>query len=872
MKSVQYILAAAAMVIAFAGCLRDDPAVCPVVPDAKLVSISINVPGATAAATRAVEETTINTLDVVVFTDADQFVKKVPLSPANLTQEGAYLTFKIDMAYDDVAMYRFVLLANLRSELGMQTLNASTTRQSMLANLSFAARYDSSAKTLYLPMWGETETAYAITKTTSIPTVQMIRSVARMELKVADAISSIFTANSIRVPYQYSTGRAAPLEANYHKGSRKVTAPSLFNTSLNTTATYSNPTTVMYMAEYNKTAANEFCLLVNAAYNGVNGWYKVLLRDNDGYKVDILRNFAYIVTIREVTGPGFNNWQDALNSNTYIQAEVAEWNEAPQSVVIEGNNYIDVSHPTIKLYAEQGWLDVTFSTNYTGAGDKSGAGNNFVEGLTWKWDGAAPTWIQAQVVSGGIYSKTVRLTWNATTATNNAALKITAGNMNYILRINQVTDIWLEAESVAVHMNGLYYGQMPVSSPIAWDATATGGTGLTANKFEQITFSSAENSEYVYFRPNEDPYAEYGYYVNMEFTNSEYHYTPKTAKIALYGKIPSDANCYVVPPDQVIVVRTDRVNKTSLGAVVGSSDKVSSKLIWSDNPLSTPASSVEWAFGSGRGPGALLAVKTGSAEGNATVAITTPRKVSESASLDANVIRWSWHFWVSSEKNAILYNGTGQSGRWMDRNLGAKRAGGGQDAFGLYYQFGRKDPFPGLQANTYYAPEGQKQFISANNGISSISTLASVLQNPMKIDVDHAWNGSDGLGSWNGINSYATVYDPCPAGWRIPNENEKPAESGGTNTINTGDLADRGNGEIIVGNYPYPLSFPISGRRVDGWIVGYQGQKGHFWYTNAALSTPKGFCTNIYGMTDDANYSNLSMMFSVRCVKEWIVQ
>lgn len=71
-------------------------------------------------------------------------------------------------------------------------------------------------------------------------------------------------------------------------------------------------------------------------------------------------------------------------------------------------------------------------------------------------------------------------------------------------------------------------------------------------------------------------------------------------------------------------------------------------------------------------------------------------------------IVWSWHIWLTDApetidcENNVIYQSNGQTDGWyvMDRNLGATDAtvGGGYETFGLYYQWGRKDPFIGSKA------------------------------------------------------------------------------------------------------------------------------------------------------------------------------
>lgn len=74
---------------------------------------------------------------------------------------------------------------------------------------------------------------------------------------------------------------------------------------------------------------------------------------------------------------------------------------------------------------------------------------------------------------------------------------------------------------------------------------------------------------------------------------------------------------------------------------------------------------------------------------------------------EGNIV-WSWHIWMTDVpqtidcENNVIYQSNGQTDGYyvMDRNLGATDAtiGGGYPTYGLYYQWGRKDPFIGSTA------------------------------------------------------------------------------------------------------------------------------------------------------------------------------
>lgn len=149
------------------------------------------------------------------------------------------------------------------------------------------------------------------------------------------------------------------------------------------------------------------------------------------------------------------------------------------------------------------------------------------------------------------------------------------------------------------------------------------------------------------------------------------------------------------------------------------------------------------------------------AEGNAVIA----------AKNSSGTILWSWHIWVTDQpEEQVYYN---DAGTMMDRNLGATSATPGDvEAFGLLYQWGRKDPFIG-RAKLRSATEAVSTITwpSAVLTSSSEGSIDFAIQNPMTYisgseDVDNDWHFAtrkDDL--WL---SEKTIYDPCPHGWRVP--------------------------------------------------------------------------------------------------------
>lgn len=116
---------------------------------------------------------------------------------------------------------------------------------------------------------------------------------------------------------------------------------------------------------------------------------------------------------------------------------------------------------------------------------------------------------------------------------------------------------------------------------------------------------------------------------------------------------------------------------------------------------------------------------------------------------------WSWHIWFTDKpSNQTFPNG---AGTLMDRNLGASAPW----SEGLYYQWGRKDPFEGNKALTIAANNGDKD---VSYSIQHPSTFISAdMNNSLDWNKDSKDKESN---LWN--DGLKSVYDPCPPGYKVP--------------------------------------------------------------------------------------------------------
>ena len=228
----------------------------------------------------------------------------------------------------------------------------------------------------------------------------------------------------------------------------------------------------------------------------------------------------------------------------------------------------------------------------------------------------------------------------------------------------------------------------------------------------------------------------------------------------------SPANCHIVSTPGAYSFQTVKGNSVeSVGAVA------SAEVLWE-------------SFGTAETPskGSVIAeVVYNSADGH--IHFKTPTTLKNGNALIAvkdasGNILWSWHIWVCDGWDPVKTAHTyyHNAGVIMDRNLGALSATPGEaTALGLLYQWGRKDPFIGSSSISDDV-EAASTLIWPSPVLSTqqTGTIAYATANPTTF-IASTENNYDWFytGEFSTDNTRwqekKTVYDPCPAGWKLPN-------------------------------------------------------------------------------------------------------
>ena len=262
-------------------------------------------------------------------------------------------------------------------------------------------------------------------------------------------------------------------------------------------------------------------------------------------------------------------------------------------------------------------------------------------------------------------------------------------------------------------------------------------------------------------------------------------------------------------------------------------------------------------------------------EGNAVIA----------AKNSSGTILWSWHIWFTDEPQGQEYYNN--AGTMMDRNLGATSATPGDvGALGLLYQWGRKDPFLGSSSIHYDDIAEAKSTITWPSAVysdSSTGTIAYATTNPTTFirykssNYDWYYTGSESTDNtrWTTSDTDKSIYDPCPAGWRVPDGGSNGVWSkalGSSSYFNQGSLYNSTNeGMNFSGKFgsASTIWYPASGYRYgDVGSLNFVGDSGYYWSASPGdyYECSLFFIYNGYVYPSFNNYRALG--HSVRCILE----
>jgi uncharacterized protein (TIGR02145 family) len=447
------------------------------------------------------------------------------------------------------------------------------------------------------------------------------------------------------------------------------------------------------------------------------------------------------------------------------------------------------------------------------------------------------------------------------------------------------------------HTKGASWIDVKVSKDAGWElllkdnssrnqgviASADGGTTWTSLIYNNTsgtlkgTGNDLAQRIYIYrpYRENDEPELGPSLYIKL---NGQYKWD---FVVQPRDTVPIPTNCYIMRPQRIGAPVNETRAYIPLAGVyrvwedhlMANGDSIpdgtiTASLLWQDRNGVIKPSELE-VINATKRDSAYIYAEAGEMQGNAVIAMSV-----------GGVIYWSFHLWVTDynpEEPAgqkLIPFSTTKNNIFMDRNLGALANdydNNSGEARGLYYQFGRKDPFRESVATSSNALTG-----SAN--LRPLTAIPTVLQNPTTFYTNSSpqWPLQVEIVSlWNSAGGNKTAFDPCPDGWRVPKQdvygsNPWSYEIG----VNDAKFAYNAEAKYTDGRYYqtvgyYPLygyiSSPGSG------ITSSADRTTYYWssWPNTAATTGTGM--SISTASGGINHSpSIDKTYGayVRCVKD----
>jgi hypothetical protein len=725
-----------AAVLFLAACsLEETPVVDPkpsISDETPAVTLNITFPATGSPHTKTITEakdSIIDKLYVLVFKEAgtvgnlldDTFEFTVDENDVTITDGGTddgniikNVKFSIKTSPDE---RRFVLLANLPSNLDtyIKALTAGTTENTIIDALKFDASAWQSGD--YIPMFGHMDHTVVIDQTynpvTQPITINMIRSLAKIDVIEEPLPSSKFAIQEVYIYKVSESGYVAPNKEQYLKNAPQPARIEITNTDNATIPRI--PITAPYSFNFtNKRGVIYVPETDSLIENTCEPAFLIIKAQYDANKNNVYDSdemYYYRV--------------DFTSANTYVPL-LRNHHYTMKIVDIKAKGYTKIADAE-----EEPCSTLNFPFVIEGEpsiNDISVYNDQYLLGLStneviFDWEkkliGGQTDYYEVNVLS--TYNADWEAKWNDHTnfdvtptsaGKNTNVLKITALNMNYT-GLERSTTITLTA--------GLITKEITVRQ--------TGGANCAVLKFKEGETESSVNIPLA-FVESARPDIFNGR--DMSHLKAKVIWQEKTGNnVAFKAKLSATSGPIA---NQWITVHSAAVqsNKYS-NAVVA--------LLW-ENP---------------GGPGSV-------------------------GSVEPDRIVWSWHVWSMPAADASnTYGGdvntdfhNPNQSLLMKRVLGKGYLATSRGYDGLYYQWGRKDPF--MQDAALFGVNSQERADTLINfdHDTKYNTLSEAIMLPTTFFKNTDYGGAGDWmytpygNAWNGSDGKKTPNDPCPEGWRVP--------------------------------------------------------------------------------------------------------
>jgi hypothetical protein len=231
---------------------------------------------------------------------------------------------------------------------------------------------------------------------------------------------------------------------------------------------------------------------------------------------------------------------------------------------------------------------------------------------------------------------------------------------------------------------------------------------------------------------------------------------------------------------------------------------------------------------------------------------------------------WSYHIWVTDPDAIGTWHNDRQAAAtytFMDRNLGATEAANSVTGRGLFYQWGRKDPF----CTGEYTTVSVSSSCNIPYSIQHPATFITCVSSPR----DWLYGNDRKNDRWNADGNTKSIYDPCPEGWRVPlhvdgtesaGDDSSPWKGYSTASSWTAGASDGG---VQFINQASETSYYPAGGYIDfeTGIIGGLGTFGNWFSASVNGESARNLGVRNNGQVQPNN-QHRAFGFSVRCIRE----
>ena len=328
------------------------------------LSVTLPEPENVHSFSRAYTDSEIRNVDVLVFGEDGKFIERVKVDGGELTPSGTEISFSIRL--DATSKRRVIhLITNGRTPDGMtDRLNFNDITPGMLESAAIPALKTTAITSgswenhvMPLIMWGRVELPTGINIVTKAEGVKLLRAAACLQVKkgVTNSTNGLndFVIQSITVNKGFDRGYLTP--TNYSTTVTPATGRPLAGSTLNYANGWSaGETPSLYIYERNCTVSDYMGVIIKAKYKGQEGYYKVMMVDNGGTPLNVVRNHRYIITIISVNGPGYANVTDAINfaPSNALKVELTDEDSDFPCIVADAQHRMTISNNVFNLYGK----------------------------------------------------------------------------------------------------------------------------------------------------------------------------------------------------------------------------------------------------------------------------------------------------------------------------------------------------------------------------------------------------------------------------------------------------------------------------------------------------------------------------------------